>query len=330
MDLDFHVSISGLLCAAAISCPHFVGLYLFRAGVNDFDKGCREMGMTMLPLLSRLHLLKWLLPLCCVLRVFCAPAMWYWIGEQHDLSGGMRSLPVWLWVVLMGVPFVLFMQILMKPGMRSVLSSHTTMREWPGDCPTDRPYHGLLSTRCHAASGAFFIEILWNAWTMYAGRDMSSRLVGITIPIVIFYSGMLMGGPVNFLMRKPYAESWIAETYILVSIAAVEGFVLLNFASFGLKAAIDPRISPGGPYSHWSTYVWMGILAAQTLICRTALTSSKELKGGPPWSACGCDHKEFFFPRFWGMIFVCYGMMVCFNLWILGLSYYAPQYWSWA
>jgi len=328
LDANFSLEPWSLLCAAAISVPHFVGCYLFRAGVNDYKKGCTEVGVHLHWSIDWLQMLKVAIPSCAVLRIFCAPTLWMWAANK-DLEGSLRSLPVLLWVALWAVPFAMFQRILMRPGIRSVLSSHQSLREWCHELPCERPYHGLLSTRSHAANGGFFIELLWNAWVVYSAysnNDWSFCVGGITIPLFIFNAGMLMGGPVNFLSRGPAADTWIAETYILVSLGALEGFLLLNHCWFGLKSAIAPSTdnSSLGPYSHWSTWAWLGVLLAQTVICRTAVTNAKELKGGPPWSCGGADHKEFYFPRFWGLIFVCYGMLISFNLWIVGM-WLAPR-----
>jgi len=321
VDFDFHLTAHGLLCAAAVSCPQFIGLYLFRAGVRDYGRGCEEAGVMTCPVLDQMRLLVRFLPVCASLRIFCAPALWHWMADLKDFSSALRSFPAMMWILLWSVPFVLFKQILLKPGLRSVHSSHQTIREWPEELPCQRPFHGLLSTRCHAACGGFYIELLWNAWTIWVGGDLGLRLGGISIPVLIFNLGMLVGGPVNFLSRSPTVDGWVAEVYLLVSLAAVEGMLLLNHSWFGLRVAIDHKDNDSflGPYGHWSTWLWIGLLLMQAVVLRSVVTRSQDLHPGEPWTAGGCDHKEFFFPRFWGLIYVCYGMMISFNLWVLGV-----------
>lgn len=326
LDFTLHLSVGTFFCAAAVGGAHFTGLYLFRAGCNDFQKGCEEMKDEFNRVNQQLQFLKIFLPVCALLRVFCVPSVWYYMAETDNFGGALHSVPALMWVILWAIPFVLFKQILLMPGISQVLSSDRTIAEWPTECAVQRPYHGLLSTRCHAASGGFYIELLWNAWIIFQGTSIEGRVGGITIALVIFNAGMLMGGPVNFLSRGPTVDKWVAETYLVVSLFAVEGYVLLNHAWFGIRMAVshETNLSPYGPYGHWSVLVWNGLLILQTLVCRTAVLNAQELKGGPPWNCGQCDHKEFFFPRFWGLIYVCYGMMISFNFWIVGIWLWVP------
>jgi len=303
-----------------VACPHLAGLHLYRAGADDFKKGCEEMKNESHSVCQRMQILKTLLPTCCVLRVFCAPALWYHMAERGDFAGGLQSAPAVAWIMLWSVPFCLLNQIVLMRGFRNVLSSYDTLAEWPEHISLNRPYHGLASTRCHAANGGFYAELFWNCWIIYQDSNVAGRLAGISIPLIIFNVGMLLGGPVNFLVRKPKTDRWVAETYLLVSLFAVEGLLLLNHAGFGISAAVEPGALHGvfGPYHHWSVWLWNVLLVAQTLITRYAVTNAEELKAGPPWNAGGCDHKEFFFPRFWGLIYICYSMLASFNLWVLG------------
>mmetsp|Transcript_123616 Transcript_123616/g.357551 ORF Transcript_123616/g.357551 Transcript_123616/m.357551 type:complete len:331 (+) Transcript_123616:113-1105(+) len=321
IDFDFHLSAYGLLCAAAVSVPQFIGAYLFRAGVRDYGIGCEEQGVLFNASLDHMRLLVRFIPMCALFRVLCAPALWYWLADEKDFPGALRSFPAMMWILLWAVPFVLFKQILLRPGMRCVHSSHQTIRDWPEEMPCQRPYHGLLSTRCHAACGGFYIELLWHAWTIYAGDDVGLRLGGISIPIVLFNAGMLLGGPVNFLLRGPTCDGWVAELYLLVSLACAEGMLILNHAGFGLREAVNHATNGSsiGPYAHWSTWIWILLMLVQAVVLRYAVTSSRELQPGEPWTVGGCEHKEFFFPRFWGLIYACYGMMISFNLWVLGV-----------
>jgi len=310
------------LAAAGVSFPLWVGLYLFRTGCDDFAKGCEEMMNRGNWVCKRLMFLKDFLPLTCLIRVFCAPAMWYYFSHWYAYERPPLTAAAVLWVVSFFVSWGLFAQVILLPGMSQVLSSHSTMDYWPPECSVNRPYHGLASTRCHALNGGFCAELLWTIWTVvnYSDASAGTRLAGITIPLVIFNAGMIFGGPVNFLSRNPNKDQGIAQAYILAAMFAVEGFILLNHAWFGIRQAINPvtNLSPLGPFGHWSVIAWFVILAAQILVCRTAIGRATELKPGAPWSAGGADHKEFFFPRFLGQIFFCQGMFVGFFLWVLG------------
>jgi len=278
---------------------------------------------------QRLLFLKNFLPLTCLLRIFCAPAMWFYMWQINDDHRPPLCVATIFWVVNFLLSWGMFAQVILLPGISQVLSSHATMDYWPPECQVERPYHGLASTRCHALNGGFWAEFLWNLWIIVYYGDPSTgvRLAGISIPIVIFNAGMLFGGPVNFLARNPTKDRGVAQAYILVSIFAVEGLLLLNHAWFGIREAVNPvkNLSPLGPYGHWSVLAWNVILVAQAMVCRTAILGAQELKTGPPWSAGGADHKEFFYPRFWGQIYCCYGTFVSFNLWVVGNWMWASQ-----
>mmetsp|Transcript_80759 Transcript_80759/g.233555 ORF Transcript_80759/g.233555 Transcript_80759/m.233555 type:complete len:338 (-) Transcript_80759:59-1072(-) len=321
IDFGFYLSFSGFLCSIAVICPSFIGWYLFRAGVADYAKGCQEVRNFYDYVLEQLEVLVVVIPICSVLRVFFAPGLWYHLADNGDFFGAITSLPAILWVLSWSVPFVMFMGICLKPGVRSVLSSDATINEWPEEMYVERPYHGLLSTRCHAMHGAFWIELLWNCWIIYCGADLGARVGGISIAIVVFNLGMVLGGPINFLARGPRCDAWIAQAYILVSVVVVEGVVALNHVWFGLKASIDHQtnFSPLGPYGHWAVIVWIGLLSVQTVTCRVVISMGIELRAGHPWECGGADHKEFYYPRFWGLIYVCYGMLFSFNCWIIGI-----------
>lgn len=321
IDFNFHLSIGTFLASAAVVTPFFVGVHLFRTGAADCLEGCKEMRNEANWICRRLQLLKDVLPVLCVFRAFCAPSMWYILGENRDWGGAFVNVPTILWATNFVISWALLAEVLLMSGVRHVLNSHHTMQMWPEECALQRPYHGKASTRCHALNGGFWQELLWNIWIIYWGKDYNHVIGGITIPAVIFFSGMIAGGPVNFMVRKPTVDVWVAQTFVLTTIFAVEGYVLLNHSWFGLAAALDPlkNSSAFGPYGHWSVHVYNAILMAQAFTCRWAVVHAKELNMKPPWSAGGADHKEFFFPRFWGLIHVTYGLILCFNMWIVGI-----------
>jgi len=325
LDSALHLTAGRFLAAIAVSCPHFVGLYLFREGAVDFKKGCFEMNNHMHPVCARMEFLTFFMPICCVLRIFFAPALWFNMAEHADFDSAFHSLPVLLWIVCWSVPFTLLNQILLMPGMRHMFSSWNTLTLWPETIRLNRPYHGLTSTRCHAANGGFYAELLWNLWIVFQGTDVQWRLGGITVPLVIFNVGMLAGGPLNFLIRSPKKDRWIGETYLVTSgiatgVLAVSSMFVLNHAWFGIRSTVDLHLHEGplGPFGHWSVLLWNVLLLVQILVSRSAVTSAEELRPGPPWICGGADHKEFYFPRFWGLLYFCYGMAVSFNLWIMG------------
>jgi len=319
-----------LVAAAAVSLPQFVGLFLFNEGIADLQRGCEEQCNEHNWINHRLQRLKIVLPSMAVIRIFCAPSMWFFMADEfHGPDWPVLGIFPMIWFVNMLVSWGLFFQVIMMPGMANILNSLKTISYWPLECHVERPYHGLASTRCHALSGGFWSEFLWNVWIVlfYGDTSIGMRIAGITIPLIVFNTGMILGGPVNFLSRNPYKDRWVAQTYIAVGIVAVEGYLLLNFAWFGIRQAVDPvtNLSRLGPYGHWSVIAWNVIIIAQALICRTSILGAEELKPGAPWAAGGADHKEFFFPRFWGQIYFCYGIFVSFNLWILGNWVWAEE-----
>jgi hypothetical protein len=317
------------VCAVAVSVPGWVGLYLFRTGCDDYTKGCTECMNKENWACRRLNFLKSFLPLTTLVRIFCAPAMWFYFSSFNEYHRPPLSLAVILWIVNFLISWGLFAEVILKPGWAHVLSSHLTMDLWPQEHAVNRPYHGLASTRCHALNGGFWAELLWTLWIIanYADPHTGTRIAGVTIPVVIFTGGMIFGGPVNFLARKPDKDLGVAQAYILVAVFSVEGMLLLNHAWFGIRVAINPvsNASSLGPYGHWSVILWNAILIAQIVICRAALGAAVDLKPGAPWSAGGADHKEFYFPRFWGLIYFSQGMVIGFNLWVLGNWIWAEE-----
>mmetsp|Transcript_11794 Transcript_11794/g.23928 ORF Transcript_11794/g.23928 Transcript_11794/m.23928 type:complete len:242 (-) Transcript_11794:206-931(-) len=239
---------STIHCSFAVNVPQWIGLYLFQKGVADFGKGCEEV-FNYNRMLAQVRRLNYVCPLCSLVRVLCAPAMWYWTVDQSDFAQVFHSVFALLWALCFLVPLVWFGSIVTQSGIVSVLDSDKTIREWPQDCRVNRPYHGLLSTRCWALFGAFWIELLWNVWIIYAGGDISRRFCGITFALVLFNAGMVFGGPVNFLARGPYCDRGIAETYILVSLFAMVGYLLLANSSSGLSVAVA---GAEFPMKHWS------------------------------------------------------------------------------
>lgn len=322
IDVDIPAgSVGAILASAAVICPHFVGLFLLSAGSKDFTRGCERFHNNDNWVVTRIQLLVRVLPLTALVRVFCAPSLWHYLGQEQNLSLALRSPMVYLWVVDFAVSWTLLLQVVLQPGIRSLWSSSQCIETWPKDCAVGRPYHGLSSTRLHAANGSFFAELLWNAWIIFFARDSASVIGGITVPFVIFNAGMILGGPVNFLYGRPVLDVSVAQTFIFLSIFAVEAIILLNHAEFALPEALDttrPGIGPLGPYGHWAPWAWNAVVALQAIGSRAAITRSSQLYAGEPWHAGGVDHKEFFLPRFWGLIFFCYGVLVCFNLWVVG------------
>lgn len=317
MTFDFCWSCGRILCALAVACPQFLGSALFWIGVRDFDRGCREMKNGLDPTLRNMKLLRWVMPFCALLRVFFVPALWFHLAEEPNLSQATHSVAVVLWVACFLLPYWMLLRFILMPGFRCALSSYRTINEWPEECAVQRPYHGLVSTRCHIAHGSFLVELLWTVWIIYQGPNHAYRVGGISVPMVAFNVALLIGGPINYLSRGPRRDAWVAYGFLIISTLSCDVMLVFAHAPFGLRNAVIAS-SNHGPYSNFICQLWLLTAAFQAFSLRFMLNIGEELKPRPPWQAGGCDHKEFYRPRFAALVAFCFVQLVSYNLWVTG------------
>jgi len=328
LDWSLYLGLGQMSCAAAICCMSFVGDYLFMFGVEDLETGLKKNNKHVgNKTLEKAKTLQWLMPMCAVLRVLFAPALWFWLAEKGSWLGALTSVPVLCWGVLYFCPCFMLVSLSMMKGVRHFADQDKCIANWPDHTEIDRPYHGLFQTRALAATGGFLVEFGWHMSIIYVGNDSLARVGCISVSTLIWNLLMLLGGPILMLTKSPgpqCRDTWIAQVYIIVSLAACEAMVLLHHAWFALPQMMNSE-SKFGPYSHWSVLLWLLVSVAQVSTLHFCILQGYELKSGAPWSVGAADYKEFFYPRFWGLIFYCRGQFIAFNFWIVGCYMWTPQ-----
>jgi len=319
------------MAAAGIECIGAVGLYLYSLGVDDFQTGLTKSGtLASCELFGRAETLLWFMPLCALVRLIFTPFMWNCLIERRAFNYPLDIVAVVAFAAAFFVPFVWFaFGIVFTPGVSDQNDFEAAIANWPADCRVERPYHGLFQTRAWAMGGGFLGMLGMHIWVIVGGPNARCRVGAIVVPTVLFSIFMLLGGPYFFLRSAPDSfcpDLWIPNTYYAVTIITVIAMVLLCLLPACLPDAVTFGVNRGhslawaGPYAQWSTWAWLIIAVVQILLLRWAITSGVQLVGGPPFEVCGADYKEFYYPRFWGLIYYTYGQFIAFNLWICGCS----------
>merc|ERR1712139_477388 len=144
---------------------------------------------------------------------------------------------------------------------------------------------------------------------------------------------MLLGGPVLFLSGVDDIgecdDAWISIIYIVLTIIVYVVLMLLLNLRMCIVEAVRSASSIVDLYTRWPTVLFNVVAILQLVILESIVREGKELKGGPPWTVCGRDYKEFFFPRHKGLIFYCYAQIISFNFWILGCSIWSHELEVW-
>ena len=95
---------------------------------------------------------------------------------------------------------------------------------------------------------------------------------------------------------------------VVVALATVIKLVLRlhkRFAPAAVKSAKRPL------ENKW-VIAWFVVTGVEIVVLEVLVETGVELKGGSPWPACGAPWKEFYFPRFKGLIFWEYVSLVSF------------------
>lgn len=329
MDVGMHLGLGQLCCAAAVACSPFVGIHLFKCGVEDLERGLQKSGRRGCALLVNAKQMLSALPVCTLLRIFFAPALWHHgcrLAETGDLRGAAQSLPVVLWLLLFFAPVAaLAYNILCNSGMWCLHSPARCCEEWPAAYKVERPTMGLFQTRSFACLAGAVVELLWHGLIIHCGDDSILRVSTISVSVIVWNAAMVVGGPVLLLARGPGPQCqdvWIAQAFILISLLAVQIMIGLTHSQSGIPQVMNAD-SALGPYGCWSVLAWLAVAAAQEMCLHCCILRGVELKATPPWQCGAADFKEFFLPQFWGLVFYCRGQLVCFSLWILGCYLWA-------
>jgi len=182
--------------------------------------------------------------------------------------------------------------------------------------------YGLFVTRTLALFGAHLCELAWTIWIAVFHEKPKRRVCGLAIPLFVMSLFLILGGPYNFRSKVDDPSScdymWVPDTYFLTTATAVPAGIVLLTLRCAIPRAVTKPLDQAkwGPYSHWSTWVFVIIALIQLHVLRLTINAAEE--DGSYKGACGVTNVSYYYPRHWGLIFYDWGQLFSFNLWIVG------------
>ena len=320
-------SVWQLLCTILIVCYSLWGWYLFTFGVSDFRRGSADIQDTC-PIAAQLQALDRIVPMGVLLRCCLSTKILRIIGRAKAVARNRNwrkraCCNPWtaLYLGCWALPWFWLLGLVSTPGLGPPainVAGNWTIENWPVGCEVEAPFHGLLQTRLWACFTGILLE---SVVVIFAVRSIDSPTAfgkagayTMAVPCIL---GLIFG-PADFLVRATEVCPDIARAiaYLVVVALATVIKLVLRLHKRLVPAAVK---SAKRPLENKWVIAWFVVTGIEIVVLEVLVETGVELKGGSPWLACGAPWKEFYFPRFKGLIFWEYVSLVSFGFWVHGV-----------